>query len=96
MFSVYKEMTAISLLLAEKDVESGGKSIENDFAYRNNVAQASVQIRLGKLYILFVYTVLHLCDGVSVVFSALVWLFDTECDSSLQSMKTRKETITPL
>ena len=42
------EMSSISLLLAEKDVESGGKSIENDFAYRNNVAQASIQIRLGK------------------------------------------------
>lgn len=45
-------MSAISLLLAEKDVESGGKSIENDFAYRNNVAQASVQIRLGMLFII--------------------------------------------
>lgn len=47
-----QEMSAISLLLAEKDVESGGKSIENDFAYRNNVAQASVQIRLGMLFII--------------------------------------------
>lgn len=58
-------MTAISLLLAEKDVESGGKSIENDFAYRNNVAQASVQIRLG--FLRKVYSLLSIQLLVTVV-----------------------------
>lgn len=36
------------LMFAEEDVEGGGKSIEDDFAYRNNVHQASLNIRLGK------------------------------------------------
>lgn len=35
------------LLFAEEDVEGGGKSIENDFAYKNNVQQSSIHIRMG-------------------------------------------------
>nr|BAN21038.1 nmda receptor glutamate-binding chain [Riptortus pedestris] len=37
--------------LMEEDMESGGKEcdIENDFAYRNNVSQAALKIRLGFL-----------------------------------------------
>lgn len=42
-------MTSIPLILP--DVERGGKDvdddIENDFAYRNNVANATYMVRLG-------------------------------------------------
>lgn len=35
------------LLFAEEDVEGGGKSIEDDFSYKNNVQQSSIHIRMG-------------------------------------------------
>ncbi|CAB3221048.1 unnamed protein product [Arctia plantaginis] len=41
-------MASIPLMFAQEDCELGGKeSIEDDFAYRNNVANADKQIRLG-------------------------------------------------
>lgn len=41
-------------LINDVDVESGEEvSIKDDFAYRNNVANANVQIRLGKALVLF-------------------------------------------
>ena len=48
----------VPLLLAEEDVENGGKEdysvgpeggIQNDFAYNNNVNNASIKIRMGQL-----------------------------------------------
>lgn len=41
------------LMLSESDIEGGGKEghaggLENDFAYHNNVHNASVKIRMGK------------------------------------------------
>lgn len=42
------------LIFAEEDVEHGGKEqdaeheIQNDFAYRNNVHNADIKIRMGK------------------------------------------------
>ncbi|XP_015114894.1 protein lifeguard 4 [Diachasma alloeum] len=47
-------MTSAPLLLSEEDVESGGKSddstsIQNDFAYRNNVYNAHIKIRMAFL-----------------------------------------------
>lgn len=45
-------MSSATMKLLEEDVEAGGKEInvdgiENDFAYNNNVHNASVNIRLG-------------------------------------------------
>lgn len=49
-------MAAIPLLLLEEDVEGGGKAqsddgIQNDFAYNNNVHNADIKIRMGKILI---------------------------------------------
>lgn len=43
-------LDTMPMLYAFEDMESGGKenNIENDFAYRNNVANASQRIRMGK------------------------------------------------
>jgi len=42
-------MEAAPMINHMDDVESGGKyDFENDFAYRNNVANAPTKIRLGK------------------------------------------------
>lgn len=43
-------LDTMPMLYAFEDMESGGKEsgIENDFAYRNNVANASQKIRMGK------------------------------------------------
>lgn len=45
-------MAAVPLILAEEDVEQGGKeqaehSIQNDFAYNNSVHNANINIRMG-------------------------------------------------
>lgn len=42
-------LDTMPMLYAFEDMESGGKesSIENDFAYRNNVVNASQKIRMG-------------------------------------------------
>lgn len=45
-------MAAIPLMLVEEDVERGGKEqheheIQDDFAYRNNVHNADIKIRMG-------------------------------------------------
>lgn len=45
-------MAAIPLMLLEEDVERGGKEqseheIQDDFAYRNNVHNADIKIRMG-------------------------------------------------
>lgn len=49
------------LIFSEDDLEGGGKDVhsssglENDFAYHNNVQNASIKIRMGirKIYIYF-------------------------------------------
>lgn len=58
-----------ALLINEEDVERGGESIVNDFAYKNNVANASIQIRLG--FLRKVYSLLALQLGFSVLFGAV-------------------------
>lgn len=45
-------MATVPLMLIEEDVERGGKEqsepeIQNDFAYRNNVHNADINIRMG-------------------------------------------------
>lgn len=45
-------MAAVPLMLLEEDVERGGKEqseheIQDDFAYRNNVHNADIKIRMG-------------------------------------------------
>ncbi|GLG94160.1 hypothetical protein R5R35_006746 [Gryllus longicercus] len=43
-------MATIPLMFVEEDIEGGGKeSITNDFAYNNNVSNASLKIRMGFL-----------------------------------------------
>lgn len=54
-------MSSIPLLPVE-DVELGGKSsIEEDFAYRNNVHQAAANIRLGNISFLFLILLVLFC-----------------------------------
>lgn len=64
-------LDTMPMLYAFEDMESGGKenSIENDFAYRNNVVNASQKIRLG--FIRKVYTLLSLQLIVSLVIGAV-------------------------
>lgn len=50
-------MATVPLMLAEEDIEQGGKeqpenSIQNDFTYNNSVHNANINIRMGK-YIIF-------------------------------------------
>lgn len=52
MFFFSKKMATSPLLLVEEDVERGGKEqveheIQSDFAYRNNVHNADINIRMG-------------------------------------------------
>lgn len=43
-------MAGIPLMYAQEDVEFGGKpGILEDFAFNNNVKNASIRIRMGKL-----------------------------------------------
>jgi hypothetical protein len=42
-------MATVPLMFAQEDVEFGGKaSIINDFAYNNNVMQATTYVRMGR------------------------------------------------
>lgn len=66
-------LDAMPMLYAYDDPESGGKeSIENDFAYRNNVANASQKIRMG--FIRKVYCLLSMQLIVSVIIGAVCML----------------------
>ncbi|KAJ2943979.1 hypothetical protein O0L34_g8301 [Tuta absoluta] len=66
-------MAAIPLMYAQEDCELGGKeSIEDDFAYRNNVASADKEIRLG--FIRKVYGLLAIQLLATVAISAVFLL----------------------
>lgn len=66
-------MSATVPLILDDDCERGGKEydegIENDFAYRNNVAQATKNIRLG--FIRKVYGLLTMQLMITVAIGAL-------------------------
>lgn len=66
----------VPLLLHTDDPEAGGKdlrdSISDDFAYRNNVANASVQIRLA--FIRKVYCLLSMQLALTVCIGAVALL----------------------
>lgn len=63
------------LILSETDIEGGGKeernSVQNDFAYHNNVHNAAIKIRMGiffkiygkllKLLFKYAYLMLYVC-----------------------------------
>lgn len=71
------------LLINEDDMEMGGKeTIENDFAYRNNVANASVQIRMA--FLRKVYSLLGIQLFMSVVISA-VCMFSEDVKGFIQT-----------
>jgi len=47
-------MATVPLVLVEEDIERGGKEqsdheIQDDFAYRNNVHNADIKIRMGNV-----------------------------------------------
>lgn len=70
-------MSSIPLMFPADDLESGGKSsIEDDFAYRNNVHQASSNIRLGflrKVYsLLFIQVLTTVVVGFVFTFNSKV------------------------
>ena len=49
-------MATAPLIFAQEDVEFGGKpGIINDFAYNNNVMQATINVRMGMYINLFCY-----------------------------------------
>lgn len=64
------------MMFAEEDVEGGGKSIEEDFCYRNNVHQASLHIRLAflrKVYgLLLVQLAVTVLIGFVFMFTPIV------------------------
>lgn len=64
---------SVPLILSEDDIEQGGKEydegIENDFAYRNNVAQATKSIRLA--FLRKVYGLLTMQIFLTVVIAAM-------------------------
>ncbi|XP_069674339.1 protein lifeguard 4-like [Periplaneta americana] len=63
-------MTTVPLMFAQEDVEFGGKpGIADDFAYNNNVMQASVNIRMG--FLRKVYGLLSLQFLLTVVVSGV-------------------------
>lgn len=66
-------MSSTVPLILEEDCERGGKEyedgIENDFAYRNNVAQAAKHVRLG--FIRKVYGLLSLQLLLTVVIASI-------------------------
>ncbi|CAG9110937.1 hypothetical protein JYU34_011136 [Plutella xylostella] len=66
-------MASIPLMYAQEDIEGGGKeSIEDDFAYRNNVKNADKHIRLG--FIRKVYGLLSVQLLFTTVISAVFML----------------------
>ncbi|XP_067007017.2 protein lifeguard 4 [Anabrus simplex] len=74
-------MASVPLMFAQEDVEFGGKasSITDDFAYNNNVLQASIYIRMGflrKVYgLLSVQMLLTVVVGSVCMFSEAVRSF---------------------
>ncbi|XP_075214547.1 protein lifeguard 4-like [Lycorma delicatula] len=70
-------MSTIHLMFPDEDVEMGGKSaVEDDFAYRNNVHQASANIRLGflrKVYsLLFIQLLTTVLVGFTFMFNSKI------------------------
>ncbi|GFG29763.1 hypothetical protein Cfor_03281 [Coptotermes formosanus] len=63
-------MATVPLMFAQEDVEFGGKaSIINDFAYNNNVMQATTYVRMG--FLRKVYGLLSVQLLISVVVSGI-------------------------
>lgn len=67
-------MTSVPLLLMGEDIESGGKeesedAIQNDFAYRNNVHNADIRIRMA--FLRKVYGLISIQLLMTVVVSAV-------------------------
>lgn len=57
VYCLHRKMATQPLIFVEEDVEKGGKEqaeheIQNDFAYRNNVHNADIKIRMGKYKLL--------------------------------------------
>nr|CAD7410224.1 unnamed protein product [Timema cristinae] len=76
-------MATIPLMFAEEDVEFGGKpGITEDFAYRNNVQQASLNIRMG--FLRKVYGLLTIQLTFSAIIGA-VCMFQPEVRAFIQT-----------
>ncbi|KAL0278241.1 UNVERIFIED_CONTAM: hypothetical protein PYX00_000112 [Menopon gallinae] len=63
------------LIINSPDCERGGESIVNDFAYKNNVANAPIEIRMG--FLRKVYSLLALQLTLTVVFCATCMFSNT-------------------
>lgn len=63
------------LVINYEDCERGGESIVNDFAYKNNVANASIEIRMG--FLKKVYSILALQLTLTVAFCATCMFSNT-------------------
>lgn len=65
------EMSSTVPLILQEDCEQGGKEygIEDDFSYRNNVAQAPINVRLG--FIRKVYGLLATQMFLTVVIASI-------------------------
>lgn len=64
-------MAAVPLMLVEEDVERGGKEqseheIQDDFAYRNNVHNADIRIRMGNRVTLQEFKIISTYCKVSI------------------------------
>ncbi|KAH0948996.1 hypothetical protein HN011_006895 [Eciton burchellii] len=73
-------MATVPLILVEEDVERGGKEredheIQNDFAYRNNVHNADINIRMG--FLRKVYGLLSIQLLMTVVVGAVFMMSST-------------------
>ncbi|EZA59874.1 hypothetical protein DMN91_001335 [Ooceraea biroi] len=73
-------MATVPLILLEEDVERGGKErddheIQNDFAYRNNVHNADINIRMG--FLRKVYGLLSIQLLMTVVVGAVFMMSST-------------------
>jgi type III secretory pathway component EscT len=59
-------MATVPLMFAQEDVEFGGKpGIINDFAYNNNVMQATMNVRLGRCIYLLILLFSHILNDVN-------------------------------
>lgn len=69
-------MDIVPLMYAQEDCESGGKdsSIQNEFAYKNNVINAEVHVRLG--FLRKVYSLLSVQLLVTVIIGAVCSLVE--------------------
>ncbi|CAG2056886.1 unnamed protein product [Timema podura] len=86
-------MTTIPLMFAQEDVEFGGKpGITDDFAYNNNVQQASLNIRMG--FLRKVYGLLTIQLTISAIVGAIC-MFQPEVRTFIHT-KTGLPTITQL